>query len=68
MSAALIFTTPLYFIQVSVISSRSRMDIAAIILGCGMAPLLYVLVPGFDLLATGLIGGTLAYLWGARAR
>jgi hypothetical protein len=50
-----------------VISSQSRMDMAAIILGCGMAPLLYLLVPGFDLLATGLIGGTLAYLWGSRA-
>jgi len=67
-SAALIFTTPLYFIMSLIVSSQSRMDLAAIVLGCGMAPLLHVVVPGFDLLATGLIGGTVAYLWGAPAR
>lgn len=67
-SAALIFTTPLYFILSLVISSQSRADMTAIVLGCGLAPLLYLIVPGFDLLATGLIGGTLAYLWGAAAR
>ncbi|MBX9591058.1 MAG: AzlC family ABC transporter permease [Hyphomonadaceae bacterium] len=67
-SAALVFTTPLYFILSLVISSQSRMDVAAVVLGCGLAPLLYLIVPGFDLLAAGLIGGTLAYLWGASAR
>jgi hypothetical protein len=67
-SAALIFTTPLYFILSLIISAQTRMDIAAIVLGCGLAPLLYLVVPGFDLLAAGLIGGTVAYLWGARAR
>jgi predicted branched-subunit amino acid permease len=67
-SAALVFTTPLYFIMSLVISSQSRMDMAAIMLGCGLAPLLYLVVPGFDLPATGLIGGTLAYFWGPAAR
>ena len=67
-SAALVFTTPLYFIMSLVISSQSRMDMAAIVLGCGLAPLLYLVVPGFDLLATGLIGGTLAYFWRPAAR
>ena len=67
-SAALVFTTPLYFILSLVISARARIDTAAIVLGCGLCPLLYLVVPGFDLLATGLIGGTLAYVWGARAR
>jgi predicted branched-subunit amino acid permease len=67
-SAALIFTTPLYFIMSLVISAQSRMDMAAIMLGFSLAPLLYLAVPGFDLLATGLIGGTLAYLWGPAAR
>ena len=65
-SAALLFTTPLYFILSLVATSSSRMDLAALVLGCALAPALYLLVPGFDLLATGLIGGTLAYLWGAR--
>ena len=49
------------------IAGRGR-DMAAIVLGCGLAPLLYLIVPGFDLLGAGLIGGTLAYLWGASAR
>lgn len=64
-SAALVFTTPLYFIMSLVISSQSRMDMMAIVLGCGLAPLFYLIVPGFDLLAAGLIGGTAAFLWGA---
>jgi predicted branched-subunit amino acid permease len=62
-SAALIFTTPLYFIMSLVISSQSRMDMMAVVLGCGLAPLFYLIVPGFDLLAAGLIGGTAAFLW-----
>jgi predicted branched-subunit amino acid permease len=65
-SAALLFTTPLYFILSLVATSGSRMDLAAVVLGCGLAPALYLLVPDFDLLATGLIGGTAAFLWGRR--
>jgi predicted branched-subunit amino acid permease len=67
-SAALVFTTPIYFILSLVLSARLRMDLAAIILGCGLAPVFYLLAPGFDLLATGLIGGTMAYLIGVYAR
>jgi len=67
-SAALVFTTPLYFILSLVISARARMDVAAVVLGYALCPLLYLVVPGFDLLATGLIGGTLAYVWGVHAR
>lgn len=67
-SAALVFTTPLYFILSLVATAHSRMDKAALVLGCALAPPLYLLAPGFDLLATGLIGGTLAYLWGVAAR
>ena len=67
-SAALLFTTPLYFVLSLVATSQSRMDLAAIVLGCGLAPALYLVVPDFDLLATGLIGGTLAFVWGQRSR
>ena len=63
-SAALVFTTPLYFILSLVATAKARLDMAAIILGCGLAPLFYLIVPGPDLLATGLVGGTLAFLWG----
>jgi hypothetical protein len=40
------------------------MDMAAVAIGCGLSPILYLVLPGFDLLATGLVGGTLAYLVG----
>lgn len=63
-NAALLFTTPLYFFLSLVGTSRAQMDFAALALGCALAPIMYAAVPGFDLLATGLTGGTLAFLWG----
>jgi predicted branched-subunit amino acid permease len=60
-TAALLFTTPLYFVLSLIATSRARMDFAAIAIGCGLSPVFYLAVPGLDLLATGLIGGTLAY-------
>jgi predicted branched-subunit amino acid permease len=68
-SAVLLFLTPLYFVLSLMATSRSRMDVAAIAAGCALAPILYVVAPGFDLLSTGLLGGTVAFLVGnARAR
>ena len=61
-NAALLFTTPLYFFLSLISTSQSRMDLAAVAIGCALAPALYLVVPGFDLLATGLVGGTLAFL------
>jgi predicted branched-subunit amino acid permease len=65
-TAALLFMTPLYFILSLIATSRSPMDLAAVAIGCGLSPVLYLVMPGFDLLATGLIGGTLAYVLGRR--
>ena len=67
-SAALVFTTPLYFALSLTATTQTRADMAAIVIGCAIAPAFYLTVPGFDLLATGLVGGTLAYLWGAAFR
>ena len=61
-SATLLFLTPIYFLLSLLATARVRMDLLAVGLGCALAPVLYVLTPGFDLLATGLIGGTLAFL------
>jgi predicted branched-subunit amino acid permease len=61
-SATLLFLTPVYFLLSLLATARVRMDLLAVGLGCALAPVLYVLTPGFDLLATGLIGGTLAFL------
>ena len=65
-SATLLFVTPIYFLLSLLATSQSRMDLLAIGIGCGLAPLFYVAVPGFDLLATGLVGGTLAFLLSGR--
>jgi predicted branched-subunit amino acid permease len=61
-AATLLFLTPIYFVLSLLTTSRSRMDLIAIGMGCVLAPALYLAVPGFDLLATGLIGGTLAFV------
>jgi predicted branched-subunit amino acid permease len=61
-SATLLFLTPIYFLLSLLATARVRMDLLAVGLGCALAPVLYLLTPGFDLLATGLIGGTLAFL------
>jgi len=61
-AATLLFLTPIYFLLSLLATSQSRMDLLAIGIGCALAPVLYVLAPGFDLLATGLLGGTLAFL------
>jgi predicted branched-subunit amino acid permease len=63
-NAALLFTTPLYFFLSLIATSRSRMDYAAVALGCALTPALYLLVPGFDLLLGGVVGGTVAFLLG----
>lgn len=61
-SATLLFLTPIYFLLSLLATARVRMDLLAVGLGCALAPVLHVLAPGFDLLATGIAGGTLAFL------
>ncbi|HWE22000.1 MAG TPA: AzlC family ABC transporter permease [Hyphomicrobiaceae bacterium] len=61
-AATLLFLTPIYFVLSLLATSRSRMDVLAVAIGCALAPVLYMAAPGFDLLATGLLGGTLAFL------
>jgi predicted branched-subunit amino acid permease len=61
-SATLLFLTPVYFLLSLLATARSRMDLLAIGIGCTLAPVLYLAAPGYDLLATGVLGGTLAFL------
>jgi len=67
-SATLLFLTPIYFLLSLLATARVGMDLLAIGLGCALASVLYVLTPGFDLLATGIIGGTVAFLLRGRRR
>lgn len=61
---ALLFTTPIYFFLSLLATARTRLDAYAIAAGSGLIPVMYFLVPGYDLLATGLIGGTAAFVLG----
>lgn len=64
LAAALLFMTPIYFLLSLLTVMRTGADGVAIVLGCVMGPLFYVLAPGFDLLITGVLGGTVAYVIG----
>ena len=56
--AALFFLTPVYFLLSLLGSAREITGRLALITGLLAGPISYYLFPEFDLLATGLIGGT----------
>jgi predicted branched-subunit amino acid permease len=66
--AALLFMTPVYFLLSLGTGARNRMDWVALVLGVTLGPLLFHYVPGPDLMLTGLVGGSIAYLAGRRHR
>lgn len=61
LAAALLFLTPLYFLLSMLAASRGAQDIVPILAGVVLGPLLHLAVPDWDLLLTGLVGGTLAF-------
>ena len=65
LAATLLFLTPIYFILSLLATAGVAADRLAIGVGCVLGPIFFLLTPGFDLLLTGLIGGTLAHV-GAR--
>lgn len=62
LAAALVFFTPAFFFLSRVASARGRFDYLAIGLGALIGPVATALVPDFDLLLAGLVGGTAAFL------
>lgn len=60
-AAALFFLTPMYFLTSLWGSARERAGHVAMALGIVLGPLFHIVIPGFDLLAAGLLGGGLAY-------
>jgi predicted branched-subunit amino acid permease len=62
LSAALIFLSPLYFLLGLLGNGRSTIEIAPILCGFALAPFLTAWLPAVDLLLTGLIGGSAAFL------
>jgi predicted branched-subunit amino acid permease len=62
LAAGLLFLTPLYFVMSMLRASDTPADRLALLLGCVLGPLVYVTLPGFELVLSGLVGGTAAYL------
>ena len=61
-AAALLMLTPFYFLLSMLAAARERVDWLAVVAGLCLGPVFYVYAPGLDLLWTGLVGGTAAYL------
>ena len=60
-AAALLFLTPIYFLLSLIATASGRSELMAIAFGAMLGLPLYLYAPGFDLLLSGLIGGTLAH-------
>lgn len=59
--AALFLLTPMYFLTSLWGSAREAASHVAMLLGLVLGPVFHVLVPGFDLMAAGVLGGGAAY-------
>jgi hypothetical protein len=65
LAAGLLFLTPIFFTVSLVAGARTVADWAAMLLGAALAPAFNALLgKDFDLLAAGLVGGTMAYGFG----
>jgi predicted branched-subunit amino acid permease len=64
LTSALLFMTPLYFFMSLTLNAKQTIDWAAMAAGCILGPIFVIAAPGFDLLLSGLVGGTIAYLIG----
>lgn len=62
LSAALLLLTPVYFLTSLWGSAREAASHFAMVFGLVLGPLFHLVIPGFDLMATGLVGGGGAYL------
>lgn len=61
-AAALLFLTPMYFLLSMLASSRGAGEAMPILAGLALGPLMHLAVPEWDLLLTGLVGGTLSFV------
>ena len=66
--AALLFLTPLYFTLSMLRASSGLGDRLALLFGLVLGPIIFIALPGFELVLTGLVGGSLAYVIDRRRR
>jgi predicted branched-subunit amino acid permease len=62
LSAALLFMMPIYFTLSMLAGARTLAAVMPVVLGLLLGPLFHLVVPDFDLMLTGLIGGTAGFL------
>jgi predicted branched-subunit amino acid permease len=62
-AAGLIFLTPIYFLLGLTGNARKAADYAPVLLGLCSAPLFMKIAPSFDLVLTGLAGGTVSFIF-----
>jgi predicted branched-subunit amino acid permease len=62
LAGALLFLTPMSFLMSTARNARMMVDKLGLVLGLLIGPLLTILDVNLDLMWTGLVGGTLAYL------
>lgn len=60
-AGALVLVTPVYFLCSLWGAARLNVDKGAMVVGLVLGPVVYLYLPGLDLLWTGLIGGTAAF-------
>lgn len=68
LAAVLLFLTPVYFVTSLISTAHTVDDRWALAIGVVLGPTVFLVLPGFDLLLTGLFGGTAAWLIGRRER
>lgn len=64
LAGALFFLTPIYFLLSLWAAARHAIDRIAMVAGLILGPVFFQLMPEFDLLLSGVIGGTAAYFLG----
>jgi predicted branched-subunit amino acid permease len=62
LAGALFFLTPVYFLTSIWASTRDRAGHIAMVVGLALIPAFHQIAPEFDILYTGVVGGTLAFL------
>ena len=62
LSAALLLLTPMYFLTSLWGSARETASHFAMVFGLVLGPLFHIWLPGFDLLAAGVVGGASAFI------
>ncbi len=68
LSSALVFLTPCYFFTGLLAGADEALDYVSIFLGCVIFVAVHAVLPQFDMMIAGLVGGTLAYFFAQRRR